>query len=341
MSGSYPLQTVTKNFTSPGVTVVGQSASGVVIADLETFGDNATYQNMTINAGLVHNCTCPAGHPYNVALYNVNFRAVNTGGNPYSTVQIQSGTNISWNGGDFGPAPIGQGQAEPLEIATYDGTDDVHNVVINGLNFHDVYRTPSCDAASCHTEVIRVDDGVVGWTIKNSTFQDMSPTEGVNSGCIFVGSRGTSADRATGGLIENNFFGSCAVNGFAINGGQCPQIQSNKVSYNTARNIQLITGGAWSGCQGSVSLVANLGDWINACNFTDDHNVWFGSTGSCGSDKFVAGSDVGFSDEWHLASNSPAIDAGSKSYCPANDHDGGSRPVGPACDSGADEFGSG
>jgi hypothetical protein len=44
--------------------------------------------------------------------------------------------------------------------------------------------------------------------------------------------------------------------------------------------------------------------------------------------------------DYHLASNSPAINAGTTQGAPANDFDGGSRPVGSGYDIGPYEFGS-
>jgi hypothetical protein len=340
MNGSYPQEVVTKNFTSPGVTVVGQSASGVTIADLEAWGSWTTYDNLTINQGLVHNCTCSPGNPTNVTLNNVNFRAVNLGGNPYSTVWIQSGTNISWNNSDFGPAPIGQGQGEPIEVWATQGNGTAKNVVINGLNFHDVYRTPSCDAVSCHTEVIRVDEGVDGFTVENSTFQDMG-SQGPNSSYILLGNNGTSENPATDMLFENNFFGNDGANGVDINGGQCPQLGTIKVSYNTARNSLLWASGS-SGiqsCPAGFTAVGNL-NWQGSCYGTHDHNIWFASTGTCGSDQKLPQPPYGFvPDGWHLAPGSPAIHAGSPTYCPPKDHDLRPRPEPPGttCDAGANE----
>jgi len=81
----------------------------------------------------------------------------------------------------------------------------------------------------------------------------------------------------------------------------------------------------------------------NNCVGTIDHNLFDGATQQYGTSyitgdpKFVAPASFDF----HLQSNSPAIDQGSSVSAPDHDYDGDSRPNNGVWDMGADEFLSG
>jgi hypothetical protein len=129
----------------------------------------------------------------------------------------------------------------------------------------------------------------------------------------------------------------------------------------TKRNIQFINNTAYNNGYGFWGNVGNVEAIIVRNNifsqnkvsvqlltgtesqFTIDHNLFYGSGGTYGTNlivgdpKFVNSSGADF----HLLAGSPAIDAGLSLNAPNNDFDGNVRPQGLGYDIGAYEFVSG
>ncbi|HET9721515.1 MAG TPA: choice-of-anchor Q domain-containing protein, partial [Candidatus Saccharimonadales bacterium] len=100
---------------------------------------------------------------------------------------------------------------------------------------------------------------------------------------------------------------------------------------------------------GNIAPRASYDDCFSAATYSN--NLWFRSDGAaikCGASDIeednTAGTGIWANPatyDFTLLFASPAIDAGESTYCPSTDINGTSRPQGPACDAGADEYTTG
>ena len=189
--GSYGDQTITAVKTSPGCTVIGDPA-GVTLNSITPNGAWFEIQKVNVTTSVSFQ-DVGSGLPNHITLRNVN------AGQPSFW---DGGDSISWIGGTIGPYA--------LLPSTYNGCfnmqgipNNLTNVTLDGVTLSGCTRSAARISAGDHTEVIRLNDGINGLTIKNSTFNN----EDVNSACIFAGSAGGRAPEQNI-TLENNYFGS-------------------------------------------------------------------------------------------------------------------------------------
>jgi parallel beta-helix repeat protein len=129
-----------------------------------------------------------------------------------------------------------------------------------------------------------------------------------------------------GGLQVAQNCSNCSVynNTFYQNGNFGIQVDSGVSA------TQLINNIIWNNASGSISNSGTgTAQSFNLCN-----SGCTGAGAKNGQDpRFISSTD------FRLQSNSPAINAGSNTVCPATDINGLARPVGGTCDMGAYEFG--
>lgn len=331
-AGTYPGQTISGNKTST-TSIIGEN--GVVLTHaLIASGNFMWAENMTINT--TDRGQSSAGQ---IFANNVTFKNIKFWG-PYVAMGVD-GTGFTWQGGEIGQS----GTTGGVRVVGQDGEPiylNANNATIDGLQFNPQQSDRTTDF---HLEMIRVQE-VDNITIKNNYF--VGGTD-AGSGMIFVTK--TSPGRAADNLkLINNIFepviGSYSIQ-VQVNVTECHGWQ---IAYNTW--YQPILAGPGGGCTSFFDplFVGNLGVPVGICQGTHIQNVWQdSSTISCGTDITVNGSDnqvnnLGLNSTSRLNSGSPAIDAGETTYCSSlvgsRDLDGGTRPIGSACDAGADEFGN-
>lgn len=324
-TGSYGAQTITGNKTQ-ATTVIGGDGGTTTIGTLDTQGDWLELQNVTGSTWDTGTSNTTATIGDNVTLRNVKL----------GRVWLDSGNNQRMIGGEVGPSC--SSSTEPIWLNGQ--SFDLTNTVFDGVNVHD---NTSCNAG-WHLEMFRIDGGINGVTLKNSTFTGNQS----NTSTVFITNQLTGLGRPnpTNITIEGNVFGP---DGNATIHTQDPTISTcgtYRFAYNTFRNAPLTmacTGGA-------VTVIGNVGwkDW-GGCTGTYQHNVWQNSSNNtCGTDTWVSGPGssvsnlgLGGADGFHLTAASPARGVGEPTDCPAVDHDGETRPQPAAttCDAGADEVG--
>lgn len=331
-AGTYPSQDVTAIKTSPGCTIIGDP--GTTTGSIALAGAWVAVQNFTVN-GSIGASDVGTGLPNHVTYQDVDVNG---------DVFWDGGDSITWRGGRLHDVSCNCEGHMVIQGYPY----PISNVTVDGVQFDHLTRNSACISISCHNEVIRIDDNASNVRIANSTFLNNDP----NSATIFVGHKNCtscgapSVNEASHLTIENNFFDSSGAAYYTV---ETPCTHS-LLAYNTFLKAPYPTS-----CDSSIPdnsdlrYVGNLGlhptsGCAGGSGISFDHNVWI-ATGSaaltnCGStDKAV--SSGGFaSDGFHLTSSSPAVDAGSTTYCPARDHDGDARPQSgaPPCDAGADQL---
>lgn len=353
-------QIINGDKASPGCTVTGEN--GTTVGPLETDGQYLTLQNVTVNAGNSHGSGGWGVGASNITLKNVNLHG------PYVSVSISGVSNIQWLGGELGQHGVvggkrqvcsgGAGDPEPVQIG------DADHILIEGVTFHpqdsDITPVP-CSSNGYHLEIIRLDGGTSFFTLRKSVFDPESKANGVvgtGTASIFITTPNAGTDLPHDLTFVNNFFGNAnAPSGTFDIHENVTNCQNITVAYNTMLNGD----GAWQ-CTtfNTLKFIGNVGPRAaSPCTGVYTKNVWqdnvdyaSGALGSfyvCGTDKVVIGQRYGTealglaSDGFHLASNSPAINAAeSGGYCTSTlgsiDFDGDTRPQGGACDAGADEF---
>ncbi len=336
---------------SPGCTVIGGDGGTTTLNSISPKGAWFEIQNVNVT-GSVSFEDVGGGLPHHVTFRNVN------AGQPSFW---DGGDTIKWIGGKIGPyslQPASYNGCMNLEgIPTNYGSglrgDPLTNVVLDGLDISGCTRSAARAQAGDHTEVIRLNEGIDGLTIKNSTFDK----EDVNSACIFYGSTGAGPAAEKNITLENNFFGSGCNKAFdgnltaAVGGNNCI---GYTFSFNTSTSDSPgdFRGGKTVDCNGTNIVVKGnlLVSSARVCwsGATYDHNVWMNAasvncTDAQGNttDKTITKAQAAFTGtDFHIGSSSLAKDIPGLINCPATDHDGGTRPSGSACDAGAHEFGS-
>lgn len=324
-AGTYGAQTITAIKTSPGCTVIAETAA--TIGTLTTHGAWYEVQNVTGTGWSISNSG-------GVGTNNITCRNCNFSGNSGIWWNANGYSNISWIGGtlrNYSTAVNSQGFAIwSGEIAG--GSTTASNILVDGVTFDNIVNT---GGNANHFEVIRVDGKVDGLTIRNSTFSNNVTSTSL---IFFTTFRGTKPQNIT---LENNFFGGLGTAYYALNMNYQGSVCSNwTMRYNTFLN-PMIAGGNCS--YSNMVWVGNLGPRGNCEGTAFRSNVWFGGSGAaCGStDKAVTSAGLGGTGGFRLTAGSAAIDAGgSGADCISIDRDGNSRPVGARCDAGAHEYGA-
>jgi hypothetical protein len=342
ISATYSGQTVSGDKANETKIIAenGTTLTGAMIAQ----GDYMTLENVTINVGNTHGQSSGS----NITGTNVIFKDVNLWG-AFVSMQV-NGSDFTWQGGTLGQnGTIGgerrcsEGDGQPVWI-NGDGT------TIDSIRFNPQQASlnaPECGPDSTfHLENIRV-QGADDVTVKNSWFLSGSDA---GSGHVFLTTTSPSSpDQVTNFKLLNNVMEP-------VNGSYALQQHSNVQScatyvfaYNTLHQDTLLGCGTKTGMQ----WIGNLGVKPSAaCNGTYTRNVWQHNVNTaCGSDTWVNGpaysvSNLGINaDKRHLNTGSPAINAGetntASDFCTGTlgsiDFEGDLRPVGSACDAGADE----
>jgi hypothetical protein len=319
--GTYGSQTITTSRVAPGCTVIGETtAPGVKIGGLATRGSWFEAQNISGSGWDIAGAV-----PDHVTCRNCNM----------GYTEWRAGSNISWIGGRLGDVSLVTDGA--LVVEGCDGA--VTNGTIDGVTFDNIKRN---GAAGQHTEVVRIDDNVTGFTIKNSRFTNTNRT---NSSTILIGRKGVCGGTAANVTLENNFFDNNADNQLVLNFGGAPSYAlctGLKLNYNTFINGESLFPPANCSNPSAATVTGNLGPKPGDCNASKyDNNVWTG--GTCGASDLSVASLGLTGDGFHLSSGSAARANGSPTVCPATDNDGDLRPgIGSGtCDAGADQYASG
>jgi hypothetical protein len=346
---------------SKGVTMTGGVLFEVAPAESVTTGDlalRADWVELSLGDGTAftlgssgasdHNVNANSGNTTN----NTILRGVSVKGSLFTNNIAESGlrvNNFAFVDGTLGPWDGTGPGAEPIYLQTCSGCSGdtiASNIYIDGITFHDITIPGTADP---HTEVIRIDGGSDGVTVRNSTFTDNIAT---NTAVIFttwsIYGGGSGAIRPTNVDIYNNRFDSNMVNGVLFELGGAGACVNFTIRYNTLNG-----GGVFSGncTPTNMKIVGNLGAKGSAGCYSGAtylKNVWQHSSNvACGTDLWVNGTagstdqlGLGGASGFELQNGSVAEEAGEVTNCPALDFDGESRPNGGTnCDAGADERG--
>jgi hypothetical protein len=228
------------------------------------------------------------------------------------------------------------GELGVIGLGGWGSAQGINNLTLDGITITD---WSTCSGG--HSQAIWAGQGVNGLTIKNSTF--LSNNEFTTS-FIFWGTVPVAAPGVKHIVIENNFFGDFSPGYYVAYGNQA-YVPGNCVDVIFRYNTSLKT--LWTGygddCNDSnVSFIGNLAPKAYDCeSVVSIDNVWDGPPCSSSDLQRSESSWNLVGDGFHLGSGSIAIGNGSRTYCPATDHDGEQRPrpSGTTCDAGADEVG--
>jgi hypothetical protein len=307
--GSYPLQQIQADATKTADADVTfrPGGTGVVVNGLEVRGSHLTFRDFAVEGDWT---------TYSETA-DVTFRNLDVHG----AIFTQSSTDISIVGGSVG----GIQDYKPLIGAWPPGTTN-HNILIDGVRFHDITRS----GPSVHIECLLV-GGVDGLVIRNSTFKncdvfDVSIAELNDSGPV------------RNVVIENNFFGAAAGFYSLFFNDESTSLTNVLVRNNSSPQQMYFSTG--TPVLENVRVIANVAPaspWECDTRITYAYNVFDGTT--CGPTDLDAPS--GFRDpangDLHLIAGAAAIDHGDPRSYPATDIDGERRPIGRAADAGADE----
>jgi hypothetical protein len=183
--------------------------------------------------------------------------------------------------------------------------------------------------------------------VEGNTFYSNSTRCGIEIGFENGSNNGDVLDVT----IQNNLFYSngCGIRSSLYGGEDMYRTKVyNNTFYSTGNALDLVTnvGDRWHDCEFKNNVVdTRMGMGSYCTNWTLSNNLYVGSKqqGSCTDKDYVVGdpSYVSEGTDFHIKSDSDAIDAGATLASVTDDKDGVSRPQGAAYDIGAYEYSSG
>jgi hypothetical protein len=237
---------------------------------------------------------------------------------------------LAFIGGEWGDPAVTLDAGHP-EFTAYNRPGNVvlpDGLLVDGVFIHDIQRTNE----SVHTNCLHPQAGS-NIVIRNNRFRHCD---------VFSMLFNPDFD-ITNVTIENNIFepstnvrgGGTAHYSFMLDPSTAA-IRNVTIRNNTLDDPWTINANA-ANVNGRV--VGNLGD-ASGCprSMTHAYNVWVGRAAKCAPSDKTAGSP-GWTSDYHLQANSPAIDAGDPKDFPATDAEGKRRFGGKAPDAGALELG--
>jgi hypothetical protein len=352
-AGAYPYQDVTgSNSRTSACTIQAASGETVTVrsmlveagANWLTFKDMADHTGDTVHAST--DCSimaiCVIGN--NITLDNFDI----TG--PYASINIDGTTNGVWTNSDFGTPGnttsvtcAGDQPGAPMTMA-----NDT-NVTVSYINFWPFEgNTPGCGT---HLEDVRIWDTSDGVTFLGNVFH------GGGADSAYVSSSWGGCPAPACPQNKNIHF----VNNAFL--PRDPGLQSSDVIYgdNASCNgfvfaYNIFTNGVGNFCntESNSKFIGNLaanstgGCVLGGTGAVNTGNVFIGATSGCAGNTFLGGTSASRSlfklaaDGYHLATGSPAINAGENTYCTqyANNVDIDLGVRSGVCDAGPDEFGA-
>ena len=322
--------------SSKSVTIIGEP--GTTIDTGSTYG---TYNHFNLSG-------------------NVTVESVDIEGD-YPMMQI-FGSNNTWRKSTFhsGRQIRRCGADEPIIIQ--DG--EANSYTINNTLLQDVVieqqRAARAGELGCpsndpfHLELVRVGRGVSGLTFDRVLFgpcPNGTNFVGCGSGQLFLTTSQVNVYPPRNVVVRNSRFTRTVNYHIQTNQNIANSNVNWTLAYNTFGTNEPI---AMNGPHTGIAMIGNLGPRPQLCTpgVTFTKNVWQWAVGTpCGTDKRVTGdsystSALGLNTDLTLRAGSPAVDAAEidlgTDYCTGPlgsvDYEGNLRPVGAACDAGADEL---
>jgi hypothetical protein len=182
-AGSYGAQTVQGTKVSPGV--IFDMDPHAYFTDVNVEATWVEFRNGRIDAfGWWTEARDPI--PSNVTFRNITAREASFSG----------GRHIAVHGGSIGSHTAGAGL--PAAVFLYGNGAELSDVVVDGVDFHDISHAISSD----HFEAVRIDTGAHDITIRNSRFRGIT----ANSSVVFITNVEDNAADPRNLTFENDFF---------------------------------------------------------------------------------------------------------------------------------------
>jgi hypothetical protein len=352
VDGSYGAQDITGSKAST-VTYIGESVDGVTFTGAINSENKVQLEDLTIvndDVGFI---------PWLPAASDQALRNVRMEGD-YVQLNVYDVDNFSWVGGRLGDfdGTLQWRPCTPVSAGLPFTISGGSNALVEGLTFSEMQMTAGQGGCTDpHWEMLRVQDGTAGVTIRRNIF--LANT--TNTAVMLFSNTGGSAP--TGMKIVRNIIDGSNPNTIFENSGPC---LNWVIAYNTIIDDSL---GSWGTCSGSnfagTKFVGNIsghptfGDpscadvqWV--ADFRQSPSDGRCTTGDDSGNNWVTGDTyntdaVGLTADGHLSGSSPALDAGetvgASDVCtdPAimgdlGDIDGDPLPTSGDCDAGADEY---
>ncbi len=328
--GTYPAQRVEYDSAKTAAADVyfrpAAGASVRIAGDLDVYGSHTTFMAMQAD-----DTDIPYDGPEDVS--DVTFWGMD--GRNFT---IDSGTQVSVLGGDYGPASSCGGSAGGGNNGIRMNRPTMpSDILIWGVDIHDVQ---SYDLEQCHIECLIVGAGQ-NITVRGSRFWNCSIFD------VFLQPFNGPISDVT---LENNWFAAPTDPAGTVNSGRAVEFSGGGpwrnllIRHNSVNTAINLNDGAANPQYENSLVIGNIAERPTACynGITYRNNVWFGggvcdpSDASLGAPPFVRASDRGDLD-YHLTGGK-AVDFVPASVSDLSDDiDGEARPRGAALDAGADE----
>lgn len=316
-------------------------------APVKIIGEDGT----SIDSGTAHNSGLALGG-------NIDVANIDVGGNtPFVFV---GGIRSTWRDSRLLEGASGalarsciNNDAEPLIIYAAPDEPQVRDVALVNVVIEEQHHAPTdtCIGGGLyHLELGRIDLNVTRITLDSVTFADCPEC---GSGLLFITTNSTLSPAPSQLTMKNVVFGESPLYSFQVN-ENVTHCEDWTIAYST------FTQEAYVPCaDADIRWIGNLmpraasapcyGVYTKNVTQAEFDNRYCEDVDGEVSDIWVPGpnystSNLGIGADFTLEAGSPAIDAaesGAGSYClgklGAVDRLGGSRPVGAACDAGADE----